>query len=158
MTFAEDILQAQAALEALGYDVSIPRDTHHMIANPDLPNDLDADLRHCIERDELRASFALVARADAVVVLNKEKRGVRGYVGTSVLMELARVVRAQSAAAGDDVFASPQSALCRAAVLWVGTHVTVLRSFVSNDKHAVLLTEGQTGVVRSLDEAGDAGP
>ena len=54
-----------------------------------LCDDLEADLQHCKEQDELRRGFDLVAAADAVLVLNHPKNGVEGYIGTSVLMELA---------------------------------------------------------------------
>eukprot|EP00971_Amphidinium_carterae_P235843 4680486-Amphidinium_carterae.1 len=89
MKFAEDIVAKREALQALGYRVSVPNDTDLMLANPDLHNDLEADLKHCREQDELRRGFQLVADAHAVLVLNHPKNGVDGYIGTSVLMELA---------------------------------------------------------------------
>mmetsp|Transcript_20778 Transcript_20778/g.37841 ORF Transcript_20778/g.37841 Transcript_20778/m.37841 type:complete len:349 (+) Transcript_20778:52-1098(+) len=89
MKFAQDIVAKREALHGLGYRVSVPNDTDLMLANPDLHNDLEADLKHCREQDELRRGFELVAAADAVLVLNHPKNGVDGYIGTSVLMELA---------------------------------------------------------------------
>lgn len=89
MTFAEDIIAKKSLLEGLGYQVSIPEDTELVRSQPDLPDDLEADLKHCIETDQLRKGFQLVADADSVLVLNHPKNGIPGYIGTSVLMELA---------------------------------------------------------------------
>lgn len=89
MTFAKDIKIKQQYLEEKGFKVSIPLDTDFMIKNPDIQDNLDEDLKHVIETDQLRANFNQIAENDAVLVLNHPKNGIDGYLGTSVLMELA---------------------------------------------------------------------
>merc|ERR1719235_958583 len=89
MKFVKDIVEKRLLLAELGFAVSVPLDTELMLENPDLPDDLDADLQHCLETNQLLRSFELVAAADAVLVLNHPKNDVEGYIGTSVLMELA---------------------------------------------------------------------
>merc|ERR1719174_3323781 len=85
MKFVQDIVEKRVLLAELGFAVSVPLDTEMMLENPDLPD----DLQHCLETNQLLRSFELVAAADAVLVLNHPKNGVDGYIGTSVLMELA---------------------------------------------------------------------
>mmetsp|Transcript_45544 Transcript_45544/g.106495 ORF Transcript_45544/g.106495 Transcript_45544/m.106495 type:complete len:346 (+) Transcript_45544:73-1110(+) len=89
MKFVEDIVAKRRELQAMGFRVSVPDDTDLMLSNPGLADDLEADLKHVIEQDVLRKGFNLVAAADSVLVLNHAKNGIDGYIGTSVLMELA---------------------------------------------------------------------
>mmetsp|Transcript_162 Transcript_162/g.244 ORF Transcript_162/g.244 Transcript_162/m.244 type:complete len:350 (+) Transcript_162:104-1153(+) len=89
MKFVEKIVATREVLQGQGYQVSVPDDTDLMLTNPGLCDDLEADLQHCREQDELRKGFELVVGANAVLVLNHPKNGIDGYIGTSVLMELA---------------------------------------------------------------------
>lgn len=88
MKFSESILKTKKFLENKGHEVLIPLDTKHLIDNPDLTDNLDADYKHLKETDMLRKCFNLVADSDAILVLNHEKNGIKGYIGTSVLMEI----------------------------------------------------------------------
>ena len=88
MSFASEIVATKKKLEAQGHRVSIPYDTEDVINSPHLAKDLDADLKHCIEKDVMKKCFDLLAQSDAILVLNHEKHGLAGYIGTSVLMEI----------------------------------------------------------------------
>ena len=88
MSFASEIIASKKKLEAQGHQVSIPYDTEDVINNPHLTKDLDADLKHCVENDVMKKCFDFVAKSDAILVLNHEKHGMPGYIGTSVLMEI----------------------------------------------------------------------
>ena len=50
--------------------------------------DLDADHKHLKENDILRKCFKLVSEAEGILFLNYEKNGIKGYIGTSSLMEM----------------------------------------------------------------------
>lgn len=88
MRFAEDILKTKKELESKGHIVHIPVDTEHIIENPHLPDSLEEDCKHLQESNILKRCFDLIAESDAILVLNYEKHGVKGYMGTSVLMEV----------------------------------------------------------------------
>lgn len=89
MKFVEDIVSTRERLRKLGFQVSVPDDTDYVLAHPDVPDDLQADLQHCLQTDQLRKGFDLIVAADAALVLNHPKNGIDGYIGTSFLMELA---------------------------------------------------------------------
>jgi hypothetical protein len=88
MTFAGDQLKAKEVLEQMGHDVSISEDLDVYVEDPRVKDDFDKELKHCLETDIIRDFFNKIKEADAYLIINKEKRGVRGYLGTSVLMEM----------------------------------------------------------------------
>jgi len=85
---ASKMEDAKKQLEANGHEAVATQDLGLFIANPDRADDLDADLKHCIENDMLREFMDLVASSNALLVLNYPKNGTDGYIGTSVIIEL----------------------------------------------------------------------
>ncbi|HUD05845.1 MAG TPA: hypothetical protein VMR18_02960 [Candidatus Saccharimonadales bacterium] len=88
MSIAPIIKKTKEKLEKNGFEVLVSSDLDHIIANPHLPDDLDADYKHCVENDIQRDFFDKIADSDVVLALNYPKNGIDGYCGTSVLMEL----------------------------------------------------------------------
>ena len=89
MSFAAEMKRSKADLEKLGHEVLVTKDLQYIIDNPDLPDNLDADYKHCVENNIFHDFFALIAASDATLVLNYPRNGVEGYMGTSTLMEVA---------------------------------------------------------------------
>lgn len=88
MTFAKQMKEVKVKLEQLGHVVTLPCDVETHVEDAALIDDLEADAKHLRENDVLRRCFRLVEESEAVLVLNYDKNGVRGYVGTSSLMEM----------------------------------------------------------------------
>lgn len=88
MTFAKEMRDVKKKLESLGHVVTIPLDTEIHISDPEFTNNLISNLAHCIEEDVIRANFNLIAKADAILVLNFPKNDINGYIGASTLMEI----------------------------------------------------------------------
>src|SRR2546425_644914 len=88
MAFAEDMVKAKKELEALGHTVLVPHDIETHLENPEFVDDLSGNYQHVVETDIMRKCFDLVAESDAVLVLNLDRKGVSGYIGTSTLMEI----------------------------------------------------------------------
>jgi nucleoside 2-deoxyribosyltransferase len=88
MTFASEMLRVQSILTTNGHVALVPSDTQNCVDNPHHIDDLDADRKYCIESDIMRECMRKIEEADAVLVLNYEKNGIKGYVGTAALMEL----------------------------------------------------------------------
>lgn len=89
-----DVLDVKAELERRGHVVLIPITAERMkeSGNFDVeayktwfndPNDYGK------KQELMRLHFAKVMEGDAILVVNREKRGLRGYVGGNVLMEMA---------------------------------------------------------------------
>lgn len=88
MTFARKMIEAKKKLEKIGHKVNLPPDTHIVTDGKLNHDDLDADYEHCVKNDVMRKQFKLIAESDAVLVLNYDKNGVKGYIGTASLMEI----------------------------------------------------------------------
>jgi len=88
MTFAEEMMDVKSKLEKLGHIVDVPSDIESHLEDPSLIDNLEENYKHTIEKDILRQCFNLIARSDAILVLNYPKNNINGYVGTSALMEI----------------------------------------------------------------------
>ena len=89
MSFIKDIIKAKKELDKLGHKVSIPHGTEPHQKDKTFVDDLDNNMKYCIKNNVMKRNFNLVAENDAVLVLNHRKNGVDGYIGVSVLMEMA---------------------------------------------------------------------
>lgn len=88
MSFAKKMISTKRQLEKLGHLASVPEDIKSHIDNPDLIDDLASNYKHATEENIMKKCFDMIAKSDAVLVLNHAKNGIKGYVGTSSLMEI----------------------------------------------------------------------
>lgn len=88
MTFTEKILEVKKQLEEKGFTVLIPLETEELAKDPHTIESFKVDLANGQETAILKKNFDEVAKADALLTLNLDKRGIKGYVGPSALMEM----------------------------------------------------------------------
>jgi hypothetical protein len=88
MAFARKMKEAKSQLEALGHTVLLPIDIKFHLADLKLTDALEVNYRHCVENDTIRKCYDLIAKSDAIIVLNLKKGGIEGYIGTATLMEI----------------------------------------------------------------------
>lgn len=89
MSFIKEILKAKKELDKLGYKASIPIGTEPHQKDSSFVDSLGENLKFCIENNVMKRNFDLVAQNDAILVVNHKKNGIDGYLGVSVLMEIA---------------------------------------------------------------------
>jgi hypothetical protein len=89
MIFIKDIIKAKKDLDKLGHKASIPHGTEPHQKDRTFLDSLDSNMKYCIKNNVMKRNFDLVAENDAVLVLNHRKNGIDGYIGVSVLMEMA---------------------------------------------------------------------
>ncbi len=88
MTFSKEMSATKKKLEKLGHKVSLPYDIDVHLKDDTFIDDLEKDFEHCVKLEVLRKCFEQVAQNQAILVLNYPKNGVKGYIGTSSLMEI----------------------------------------------------------------------
>lgn len=88
MSFAKEMMSIKKKLEKLGHMVLVPEDIKSHIDSPDLIDDLVTNYKHATEKNIMKKCFDLIAKSDGILVLNHAKNGIKGYVGTSSLMEI----------------------------------------------------------------------
>ncbi len=89
MSFIKDMIKIKKDLDKLGHKASIPLGTEPHQKDNSFVDNLEENLEFCIKNNVMKRNFDLVAQSDAVLVLNHKKNGVDGYIGVSVLMEMA---------------------------------------------------------------------
>ena len=89
ITFAKSMLEIKEKLEKQGHTVLISDDAPFYSESPETKLSFDEELKLAKEQDILNKALNKVSQSDAILVLNYEKNNIKGYLGTSVLMELA---------------------------------------------------------------------
>jgi nucleoside 2-deoxyribosyltransferase len=84
MKFAKEMLTAEEQLREMGHEPILPIDTFECVENPALNQNVD----FCINNDIIRDHLRKIKESDAILVLNLTKGKIRGYVGSSTLMEI----------------------------------------------------------------------
>lgn len=88
MTFTHQILETKKKLEEMGHEVLIPLETEDLAKNPASIEAFKVDLENGRATNILHKNFQEIAKCDALLTLNLDKRGIKGYVGPSALMEM----------------------------------------------------------------------
>lgn len=88
MAFVHDMIVIQKELQKHGHTVNIPHGTEPHLTDPTYTDNLEDNLQFCIDNDVMKRNFDEVVAHDAVLMLNKKRNGIEGYIGASALMEL----------------------------------------------------------------------
>lgn len=92
--FYKEVLEIEKALKKLGFIVLVPITARRMQRSGNFDVDTHKnwfqDPKFYKEKTKLmNLHFKKVAEGDIVLVINNEKRGIAGYIGGNVLMEMA---------------------------------------------------------------------
>ncbi|MEK6849371.1 MAG: hypothetical protein AABY01_02250 [Nanoarchaeota archaeon] len=87
-SFAKEMVEAKKLLLKKGFTVIMEEDAEIYATNPHHKETKEGELHVAGAKDVMRSCLDKVASADQVLVLNHDKKGIKGYLGTSVLMEL----------------------------------------------------------------------
>lgn len=92
-SFYREVIEIENRLKKLGFDVKLPRTAERMRDSGDFNvehyktwfKNKDDYYKKTELMDE---HFKKIVESDAILVVNKEKKGILGYIGGSVLMEM----------------------------------------------------------------------
>ena len=93
LSFYKDCLEIEKQLKKLGFKVKMPKTAHIMQRK----NDFNVDHYKTWFKNAgdykkktqlMDGHFKKVVESDAILVVNQEKKGIKGYVGGNVLMEM----------------------------------------------------------------------
>jgi nucleoside 2-deoxyribosyltransferase len=89
MKFHEKMRRIQKKLENLGHRVLVPKSIELMdkfgYVNPTID---EAKVQAKIQHDFIREHFKKIEKADAILVLNYDKKGIRHYIGGNTFLEI----------------------------------------------------------------------
>jgi diphthamide synthase subunit DPH2 len=92
-SFYKQVIDIQSQLSKLGYKVKIPKTASKMSRNGDFNVDnyklwLKDKNAYKIKTHLMDVHFKKVIASDAILVVNLEKKGIKGYIGGNALMEM----------------------------------------------------------------------
>lgn len=88
MSFAKEQVEIKKELEEKGHVAWLSDDINHYVNSPEIKDDPEDELKLTKETDIMRIFFNKIGENDAFLIYNPDKRGIKGYLGTSVLMEM----------------------------------------------------------------------
>lgn len=84
MQFKPEIVAAKEQLEAMGYSVLTPELSEKSVDYLKL----SIEEQRAAKRTFITNHFNRIAQSDAILVLNYEKKGIGGYIGSNTLIEI----------------------------------------------------------------------
>jgi len=88
MTFAKEMLMAKEQLERAGHSCFVPLGTE-IFAQGLVQKDCGSkDAKRKIKIDAIRRYFQCIKEADAILLLNYDKKGIKNYIGGNSLLEI----------------------------------------------------------------------
>ncbi len=93
MAFAQDMLDIQEALVKKGHQVIVPVFTKTYVTNSEWRNKAQGPgtmigAQRKIDNDLIKKHYWEIKSGDAILVINKEKIGIKGYIGGNSFLEM----------------------------------------------------------------------
>jgi hypothetical protein len=85
MSAAKEMVKAKKDLEKRGLKVHIQEDIQDFVEG----KRTDEDKWRKIEIDPFKNYFKVIKKCEGILVVNTEKRGIKGYIGGNTLIEMA---------------------------------------------------------------------
>jgi len=87
MVFTEKMLETKKELERLGHEVFVSGFADAYVGKTEKEKE-KLTLFHKNEKDAIREFWKKIKKADAILVLNYDRRGIKNYIGGNTLMEI----------------------------------------------------------------------
>jgi len=89
MNFYEELVKIESNLKTKGFEVEIPVSAKLMKAKNDFVVDHFKGTTTSVQKGVyIKENFNNISLSDAILVINNEKNGIKGYIGPNVLMEI----------------------------------------------------------------------
>lgn len=89
MNFYRELVEIEKKLVARGFKVNIPVSAQTMKKNNDFEVlHFKGVFTHKQKAGFIHKNFKKISEGDAILVINGEKNGIKGYIGVNVLMEI----------------------------------------------------------------------
>ncbi|MBP9814483.1 nucleoside 2-deoxyribosyltransferase [Candidatus Woesebacteria bacterium] len=88
MQFHKEMEDMRKRLQSRGFTVLVPADLDHIENNESYMTNDEDKISTKIEFDFIREHFKKIEQADAILILNYEKKGIAGYIGGNTFLEM----------------------------------------------------------------------
>lgn len=91
MSFAQEMIDLKKQLEAKGFDVATPEKVEDYV-NKDLQDKISGGslegAQRKIDNDFIKKHYREIEKADAVLIINKDKNDIKNYIGGNSFLEI----------------------------------------------------------------------
>lgn len=88
MQFHKEMADVRGQLVARGFTVYVPGELDNLARNESYMDNDEERITAKIEYDFIREHFKKIEQADAILILNYEKKGISGYIGGNTFLEM----------------------------------------------------------------------
>ena len=88
MSASKEMVRVKEMLSNLGHNVVLPDFTEDYAQMNSLEEVLSESTRNKVEHDLIKGYYNKIKDSEAILVVNKEKKGVKGYVGGNSFLEI----------------------------------------------------------------------
>ena len=88
MSASKEMLEAERELAILGHTVTLPSFVHEYAEMENPTARLTESSKEKIENDLIRKYYEKIKECDAVLAVNTEKNGIKGYIGGNTFLEI----------------------------------------------------------------------
>lgn len=88
MSASKEMVDIEKKLTALGHSVVLPEFTYDYAKMDTIDKMHTESARNKVQYDLIRGYFDKIKEGDAIVVVNMERKGIKGYVGGNSFLEM----------------------------------------------------------------------
>lgn len=88
VTFANEVIEIKKELEKLGHTVEAPHNFHLYANGTFAPETRSESTENKIKDDLIRQYFKIIGESDAILAVNKDKHGIKNYIGGNTFLEI----------------------------------------------------------------------
>lgn len=88
MIFAKEQVEVKKLLEQRGHEVLLTENIEDYVKLPEIKQNIKKEIQISLDYDIMKNFFKKIEESDAFLICNYPKNGIKGYLGTSVLMEI----------------------------------------------------------------------
>lgn len=88
MTASKEMVAAEKKLIKMGHKVVLPEFTHNYAIMDTLNKMHTESARNKVKYDLIRGYFLIIKNGDAILVINIDRKGIKGYIGGNSFLEM----------------------------------------------------------------------
>jgi len=88
MTASKEMVEVEKKLRALGHEIVLPEFTHEYAIMDTIDKMHTESARNKVEYDLIRGYFEKIKSSDAILIVNVEKKEIKGYIGGNSFLEM----------------------------------------------------------------------
>ena len=91
MSASKEMVETEKKLKELGHEIVLPDFTYDYAVMDSIDKVRTESVRNKVEYDLIRSYYQKIKKADVILVVNVERKGIQGYIGGNSFLEMGFV-------------------------------------------------------------------